>query len=69
MRVIALGQVLRRGTTTERLTIEVANDEIGGDWHVSDAAFNKLIELCVDICQRNNFRLSFDGTKRKSNDA
>lgn len=48
------------------VTIEVANDEIGGDWHVSDAAFNKLIELCVDICQRNNFRLSFDGTKNGS---
>ena len=45
------------------VTIEVANDEIGGGWHVSDAAFNKLIDLCVDICQRNGFRLSFDGTK------
>lgn len=48
------------------VTIEVANDEVGGCWHVSDAAFNKLIELCVDICQRNNFRLSFDGTKNGS---
>ena len=45
------------------VTIEVANDEIGGGWHVSDVAFNKLIDLCVDICQRNNFRLSFDGTQ------
>lgn len=48
------------------VTIEVANDEIGGNWHVSDAAFNKLIDLCVDICQRNNFRLSFDGTQNGS---
>lgn len=48
------------------VTIEVANDEIGGNWHVSDAAFNKLIDLCVDIYQRNNFRLSFDGTKNGS---
>ncbi len=48
------------------VTIEVANDEIGGGWHVSDVAFNKLIDLCVDICQRNNFRLSFDGTQNGS---
>jgi len=35
------------------ITIEVANDEIGGDWHVSDKAMSSLIDLCVDICQRN----------------
>lgn len=38
---------------SEAVTIEVANDQIGGDWHVSDVAWNTLIELCVDICQRN----------------
>lgn len=35
-------------------TIEVAND--GGantNWHVSDKALAKLIDLCVDICKRN----------------
>jgi len=37
----------------QAITIEVANDEIGGDWHVSDTAYTKLIDLCVDICQRN----------------
>lgn len=35
------------------VTIEVANDEIGGNWHVSDAAMESLVRLCVDICQRN----------------
>ena len=35
------------------MTIEVANDQIGDDWHVSDAAYETLIDLCVDICQRN----------------
>lgn len=35
------------------ITIEVANDEIGGDWHVSDEAVQSLINLCVDICKRN----------------
>ena len=36
------------------VTIEVAND--GGastNWHVSDAALESLVKLCVDICQRN----------------
>lgn len=35
------------------VTIEVANDVNGGDWHVSDASYEALIELCVDICRRN----------------
>jgi hypothetical protein len=38
----------------QAVTIEVANDRIGGDWHVSDKALAKLIELCVDICRRND---------------
>lgn len=37
----------------QAVTIEVANDEIGGNWHVSDKAFESLVNLCVDICQRN----------------
>lgn len=37
----------------QAVTIEVANDEIGGDWHVSDRAYETLIDLCVDICRRN----------------
>lgn len=40
----------------QAVTIEVANDEIGGDWHVSDVALNKTIELCVDICKRNGIK-------------
>lgn len=38
------------------ITIEVANDRIDGDWHVSDAAYEKLIALCVDICRRNGIK-------------
>lgn len=46
----------------QAVTIEVANDEIGGDWHVSDAAYDALIELCVDICRRNGIdRLDYTG--------
>ena len=37
------------------ITIEVANDKPSdeGGWHVSDKALTSLINLCVDICQRN----------------
>lgn len=35
------------------VTIEVANDGRDPDWHVSDAALESTIALCVDICQRN----------------
>ncbi len=46
----------------QAITIEVANDQIGGDWHVSDKALNKLIDLCVDICQRNGIeKLNYTG--------
>lgn len=40
----------------QAVTIEVANDETGGDWHVSDTAYTALIDLCVDICRRNGIR-------------
>ena len=46
----------------QAITIEVANDVIGGNWHVSDVALAKLIDLCVDICERNDInRLVFTG--------
>lgn len=42
--------------------IEVANCATGGDWPVSSAAYNKLIDLCVDICQRNGIKaLNYTG--------
>lgn len=44
------------------INIEVANDVIGGDWHVSDTALEKCIELCVDICKRHGIsRLNYTG--------
>lgn len=46
----------------QAITIEVANDEIGGQWHVSDASYEALIRLCVDICQRNGIEaLTYTG--------
>lgn len=45
------------------LTIEVANDETGGNWHVSDETYAALINLLVDICNRNGIeRLDYTGT-------
>jgi len=45
----------------QAITIEVANDG-GENWHVSDAALESLIELCVDICQRNGIKaLNYTG--------
>ena len=44
------------------ITIEVANDSREPNWHVSDIALAKLIELCVDICKRNNIKyLNYTG--------
>ena len=47
----------------QAVTIEVAND--GGantNWHVSDKALAKLIDLCVDICKRNGIaKLNYTG--------
>ena len=40
----------------QAVTIEVANDETGGDWHVSDESYEALIELCTDICRRNGIQ-------------
>ena len=46
----------------QAITIEVANDEIGGNWHISDKAYKSLINLCVDICKRNGIeKLVFTG--------
>lgn len=38
----------------QAITIEVADDT--PDWHVSDIALAKLIDLCVDICVRNDIK-------------
>lgn len=46
------------------VSIEVSNSKTGGDWPISDAAMKSLINLCVDICQRNGIKkLYYDGTK------
>jgi len=44
------------------VTIEVANNSGAPDWTVSDKALEATINLCVDICQRNNIpKLNYTG--------
>ena len=51
----------------QAITIEVENSEFGGQWEVSDASYQALIDLCVDICQRNGIEsLVFTGDARGS---
>lgn len=48
----------------QAITIEVANDGGTPNWHVSGKALEALINLCVDICKRNNIpKLNFTGDK------
>ena len=68
---VMIDEHLRAWTSSNRendmraVTIEVANDEIGGNWHVSDKALKACINLCVDICKRNGIKkLSFTGNAK-----
>ena len=49
---------------SQAVTIEVANNKLDPDWTISDKAMKALINLCVDICKRNNIKeLVFTGDK------
>lgn len=50
----------------QAITVEVANNEIGGNWSISEAAWNSLVDLAEDVCRRYGFRLEFDGTPNGS---
>lgn len=45
-----------RSNDERAITIEVANTVAADPWPVSDAAYNSLINLLVDICKRNNIK-------------
>ena len=48
----------------EAVTIEVANSAGAPNWEVSNKALDALIDLCIDICNRNNIKqLNFTGDK------
>ena len=53
-----------RENDNRAITIEVANISGAPDWKVGGVAMAKLIDLCVDICQRNGIKtLNFTGDK------
>lgn len=46
----------------QAVTIEVSNDALAPDWTISEKAFNALLDLCYDICVRNDIKeLVFTG--------
>lgn len=46
----------------QAITIEVCNSTGAPEWKVSDKALETVINLCVDICKRNNIsKLNFTG--------
>lgn len=55
-----------RANDCQAITIEVANSSTGGDWPISEASWNSLVNLCVDICKRYDFKLVYDGTPNGS---
>lgn len=50
----------------QAITVEVSNSSTGGDWPISEAAWNSLVNLAVDVCKRYGFRLVYDGTANGS---
>lgn len=55
-----------RSNDFQAITVEVSNDVYGGDWTISNASWNALVKLAVDVCQRYGFRLVYDGTPNGS---
>ena len=45
----------------QSITIEVGNSAGAPDWPISEAAWNSLVNLEVDICRRYGFRLNYTG--------
>ena len=46
----------------QAVTMEVADDGGAPNWHISDVALAKCIDLCTDICKRNGIeKLNFTG--------
>lgn len=47
----------------QAITIEVSNDQVGGDWHISDLCIERLIDLMVEIRLRTKREIYiYDGT-------
>ena len=44
------------------ITIEVSNCVMGGDWPISNAAYDSLVKLCADICTRYGIEPRYTGS-------
>jgi N-acetylmuramoyl-L-alanine amidase. len=48
---------------SSHITIEVSNNTNKEPWSIDDAVYARLIDLCVDICKRNQIAVvTYDGT-------
>lgn len=51
-----------RANDQRAITVEVANSSTGGNWPVSDKAFESLVALAIDVCKRYGInRLTWTG--------
>lgn len=47
----------------QAITIMISNSTYSPDWPIADDVWNKLADLCVDICKRYGFRLTYTSDK------
>lgn len=50
-----------RSNDFQAITVEVSNNGGAPNWTISDASWNALVKLAVDVCRRHNFRLVYNG--------
>ena len=56
-----------RTNDCQAITVEVSNNcNSGPDWTISEASWNALVKLAVDVCRRYGFRLVYDYTPNGS---
>ena len=55
-----------RSNDFQAITVEVSNNGGAPNWTISQASWNALVKLAVDVCRRHNFRLVYDGTPNGS---
>lgn len=53
-----------KSNDSQAITIEVSDSDY--NWNVGEKAWNSMINLCVDICRRYNFKLVYDNTPNGS---
>lgn len=62
----AAGTSSNKANDEMAITVEVANSSTGGDWPISQAAWDALVRLGADVCRRYGFRLTYTGTSSGS---